>query len=82
MHTGDFVIGAVVYLKSGSPAMTVRGIGAPPEDMEGEIGLIQCVWITDGRIVSGDFPVACLQTANPGSDGFQSADLRAHHIRG
>jgi len=62
----DVTIGLLVYLKSGSPQMVVRGIGEPVEDSGQEIGLVQCVWIVDGIVHTGDFPAQCLTVGFPG----------------
>ena len=78
----DFPVGAVCWLKSGSPAMTIRGVGAHVEGSGESIGLVQCIWVADGHIESGDFPSACLQLHNPGGAGFLSRDLSPHHVRG
>jgi uncharacterized protein YodC (DUF2158 family) len=80
-HIEEFVIGLTVYLKSGSPEMTVRGIGEPPAGSEVQ-GLIQCVWIVDGHVESGDFPAGCLQLSFPGTQGFRSHDLSPNQFRG
>jgi uncharacterized protein YodC (DUF2158 family) len=68
LPTVDIVVGGLCYLKSGSPEMTIRGIGV--STVEGEVGLIQCVWIVNGIVVSGDFPAACLRSSFPGTTGF------------
>jgi uncharacterized protein YodC (DUF2158 family) len=75
-----FVIGLTVYLKSGSPEMTVRGIGVAPDGSTDLKGLIQCVWVVDGRVMSGDFPAACLQMAFPGSQGLLTQLVSPHHV--
>jgi len=64
----DFVVGQVVFLKSGSPAMTVRGVGAE-EVLPGENPLIHCVWIVNGLVQSGDFLHSCLTLRYPGTGG-------------
>lgn len=64
----DFVVGKQVYLNSGSPQMTIRGVGT--SEVEGEPGLIQCVWIVNGLVFSGDFPKQCLRSQFPGTNGF------------
>ena len=50
----EFVVGQVVYLKSGSPAMTVRGVNSG-EVIPGLNPLIQCVWVVNGLVLSGEF---------------------------
>jgi uncharacterized protein YodC (DUF2158 family) len=51
-------VGDVVRLKSGGPAMTVRG--CPAEKC------IVCDWFNNGEVSTADFPAACLQPAEEG----------------
>jgi len=64
----EFVVGQIVYLKSGSPAMTVRGVGEA-EVIEGLNPLVHCVWIVNGWVQSGDFLHNTL-TRRPSGPGF------------
>ena len=64
----DLSLGLLVYLKSGSPLMTVRGIGTPIEGSNSPIGLVQCVWMVDGDVQTADFPAGCLTVTFPGHD--------------
>jgi len=78
LPTVDIVVGGLCYLKSGSPEMTIRGIGV--STVEGEVGLIQCVWIVNGIVISGDFPAACLRSSFPGTQGFLTEPHPRHVI--
>jgi uncharacterized protein YodC (DUF2158 family) len=61
--SNPLAIGTVVYLKSGSPAMTISKDGAQHPESR-----IECMWFIESRLNRDYFTTATLTTTNPGGD--------------
>lgn len=64
-----FAIGTIVYLKSGSPAMTVGGYEKNHETKI-ETGNVSCQWFWEDRVNQYFFPHETLTSEKPKSNPF------------
>jgi hypothetical protein len=56
-------IGDIVFLRSGSPALTVSTITGEGDDRFHIF--IEVTWISNGKVLSLELPAECFQTALP-----------------
>lgn len=59
-------VGDTVYLKSGSPAMTVQHVERSDDYIEAENPRVEALWFTtEGAMIKNTFPAACLINKDP-----------------